>query len=225
MTETDLITAGGSSENEQLPSPVNSDSSTPAADEASNSTPTAETAPTADVASGDRAGSLSTMVLPELRALAKQIGVEGASGMRKGELVTAIRERRGEANGATIESGRRLWRRRHRSLPPTLRPLPTRRPRPASRPASSSAHAASVAAPPVSRVPQVAPTSPHRAAARRPRPTPRSSPPSSSAASPTTSPTATTSRAVSRTATTGTTRTKPEQPERQPEQPERRRRR
>jgi transcription termination factor Rho len=104
VTETDLITAGGSSENEQLPSPVNSDSSTPAADDASHSTPTAETAPTADVASGDRAGSLSTMVLPELRALAKQIGVEGASGMRKGELVTAIRERRGDANGAKTKA-------------------------------------------------------------------------------------------------------------------------
>ena len=107
MTETDLITAGGSSENDQLPIPANSDISTPAADDASNSTPTAETAPTAsqekDVASGNRAGSLSTMVLPELRALAKQIGVEGASGMRKGELVAAIRERRGESNGATAQ--------------------------------------------------------------------------------------------------------------------------
>jgi transcription termination factor Rho len=40
------------------------------------------------------------MVLPELRALAKQIGVDGASGMRKSELVAAIREHRGEANGA-----------------------------------------------------------------------------------------------------------------------------
>ncbi len=101
MTETDLITAGGSSENDQLPTPVNSDISTSAPEDASNSTPTAETAPTADVASGDRAASLSTMVLPELRALAKQIGVDGASGMRKSELVAAIREHRGEGNGAT----------------------------------------------------------------------------------------------------------------------------
>lgn len=99
MTETDLITAGGSSDNSELSNPVNSDTSTSAAADSPNATATAETAPTADVASGNRSGSLSTMVLPELRALAKEIGVEGASGMRKGELVAAIRERRGESNG------------------------------------------------------------------------------------------------------------------------------
>ncbi|WP_102143669.1 transcription termination factor Rho [Mycobacterium hubeiense] len=107
MTETDLITAGGSSENAELPNPVTSDISSPAAVDAPTAAPADEapaaTAPTADVASGARSGSLSTMVLPELRALAKEIGVEGASGMRKSELVAAIRERRGDSNGRAPE--------------------------------------------------------------------------------------------------------------------------
>jgi len=89
VTETDLITAGDSGGDAALQNPVTSDISDNRADGAS-----ATAGP-----SGDRTGELSTMVLPELRALAKEIGVEGASGMRKSELVAAIRERRGDANG------------------------------------------------------------------------------------------------------------------------------
>lgn len=98
MTDTDLFTAD-SAEHSELPSIVTTDTSPAAV-----TTPTAETAPTADVASGNRA-SLTSMVLPELRALARQIGVEGASGMRKSELIAAIRERRGDGNGAKADNG------------------------------------------------------------------------------------------------------------------------
>ncbi|MGE2717673.1 transcription termination factor Rho [Mycolicibacterium litorale] len=97
MTDTDLFTAD-SAEHTELPI-VNTDTSAAAV-----TTKTAETAPTADVASGNRA-SLTSMVLPELRVLARQIGVEGASGMRKSELIAAIRERRGDGNGAKADSG------------------------------------------------------------------------------------------------------------------------
>ncbi len=44
-----------------------------------------------------KSGALSTMRLPELQALAAEIGLPGAAGMRKPELVAAIRERRGGA--------------------------------------------------------------------------------------------------------------------------------
>ena len=48
-------------------------------------------------------GSLATMVLPELRALASQAGVKGTSGMRKGELIAAITEVR---SGGSHHGGR-----------------------------------------------------------------------------------------------------------------------
>jgi transcription termination factor Rho len=102
VTDTDLFTAD-SAERTELPSIVNTETPT-ASESPAVTTATAETAPTADVASGDRAASLTSMVLPELRVLARQIGVEGASGMRKSELIAAIRERRGDGNAAKADA-------------------------------------------------------------------------------------------------------------------------
>ncbi|MCA2322055.1 transcription termination factor Rho [Mycobacterium intracellulare] len=79
MTDTDLFTAGENTDANQLSNAVTTD------------TPDAKTSASS--------GALSTMVLPELRALANQVGVKGTSGMRKNELIAAIKEVRGQANG------------------------------------------------------------------------------------------------------------------------------
>ncbi len=85
MTDTDLITAGESTDSEKLSNAVRTDS-----------------AVVSDVKSNT--GSLATMVLPELRALANQAGVKGTSGMRKNELIAAIQESRGQANGGSASA-------------------------------------------------------------------------------------------------------------------------
>ncbi len=96
MTETDLVTAGDSTENDKLSNPVTPDTS--ADSDASGS------ATEANTSASD--GSLATMVLPELRALANRAGVKGTSGMRKNELIAAIREsRQSHANGAPSNGG------------------------------------------------------------------------------------------------------------------------
>jgi transcription termination factor Rho len=81
VTDTDLFTADESTDGNQLSNAVTTD--------------------TPDVKTNLSVGSLSTMVLPELRALANQAGVKGTSGMRKNELIAAIQEIRGQANGAS----------------------------------------------------------------------------------------------------------------------------
>ncbi|MGE2815913.1 transcription termination factor Rho [Mycobacterium heidelbergense] len=81
MTDTDLFTASESTDGSQPSNSVNTD--------------------TPDAKSDVSVGSLSTMVLPELRALANRAGVKGTSGMRKNELIAAIQEIRGQANGAS----------------------------------------------------------------------------------------------------------------------------
>jgi transcription termination factor Rho len=81
VTDTDLFTAGESTDSNQVSNAVTTD--------------------TPDVQTQASAGSLSAMVLPELRALANQVGVKGTSGMRKNELIAAIKEIRGQANGTS----------------------------------------------------------------------------------------------------------------------------
>ena len=85
MTDTDLFTAGENTDSNQLSNAVTTD--------------------TPDVKTDTSVGALSTMVLPELRALANQVGVKGTSGMRKTELIAAIKEIRGQANGAPAPAG------------------------------------------------------------------------------------------------------------------------
>jgi transcription termination factor Rho len=82
VTDTDLITAGDSADQTALPIPVTSDV---AGSAGSGST------------AGTAGGSLATMVLPELRALASKVGIKGTSGMRKSDLIAAIRERQAGA--------------------------------------------------------------------------------------------------------------------------------
>jgi transcription termination factor Rho len=92
VTDTDLIAAGSGAEKADLP--------TTATPEISTSAPVVdqERAPQGDSA-------LATMVLPELRALANEVGVKGTSGMRKNELIAAIREQRGEPIGKAHNGG------------------------------------------------------------------------------------------------------------------------
>jgi len=68
VTDTDLITAEDRTPPTESPAAVKSESSDSAE------------------------GSLATMVLPELRALANSVGVKATSGMRKNELISAIQE-------------------------------------------------------------------------------------------------------------------------------------
>jgi transcription termination factor Rho len=44
-----------------------------------------------------RPGGLSGMVIADLRSLAKELGISDTTGMRKGDLIAAIRERQGKS--------------------------------------------------------------------------------------------------------------------------------
>ncbi|MGK2882449.1 MAG: transcription termination factor Rho [Mycobacterium sp.] len=95
MTDTDLATVDSSA---SLPDAVATETSVPAPTEADPSAPRA-----AKASAGGT--SLSAMVLPELRALAVSVGVKGTSGMRKSDLIAAIRDRQDNTALATKSNG------------------------------------------------------------------------------------------------------------------------
>ncbi|CKN87294.1 transcription termination factor Rho [Mycobacterium tuberculosis] len=133
MTDTDLITAGESTDGKP-------------SDAAATDPP--------DLNADEPAGSLATMVLPELRALANRAGVKGTSGMRKNELIAAIEEIRRQANGAPAvdRSAQDTTRATGRPVP-RHRPPRGNRPRPNRSIPKANRSARSGAAPPVKRDP------------------------------------------------------------------------
>ncbi|WP_312858451.1 Rho termination factor N-terminal domain-containing protein, partial [Pseudonocardia pini] len=63
------------------------------------STPTG-TEPAGDAAAPKKRGGLSAMVLADLRQLAGELNVPDIAGMRKGDLIAAIKERQGGSAAA-----------------------------------------------------------------------------------------------------------------------------
>ncbi|QBJ97961.1 transcription termination factor Rho [Rhodococcus sp. ABRD24] len=93
MTDTDLIAT-----------PVRDSPAVTAGARAGNSSQTSGDAPREGAvasstkrAEARRGAGLSGMVLAELRSLAGELGIKGTSGMRKGDLIAAIKERQGSA--------------------------------------------------------------------------------------------------------------------------------
>src|SRR5690349_11627961 len=99
VTDTDLITAAERAPQTEAPAVTAESPSAPDSrpDTSSQAAPAADSAPT---------GSLSTMVLPELRALANRVGVKGTSGMRKGDLIAAIKEHQNGGSGSSGTAAR-----------------------------------------------------------------------------------------------------------------------
>ncbi|MFD4467720.1 transcription termination factor Rho [Rhodococcus sp. NPDC058505] len=96
MTDTDLIATSVL------------DSAASAATSQAGGSPTSGAAPAVATATkraeARRGSGLSGMVLAELRALAGELGIKGTSGMRKGDLIAAIKERQ-SGGSATQQAG------------------------------------------------------------------------------------------------------------------------
>ncbi|MGW4338886.1 transcription termination factor Rho [Rhodococcus koreensis] len=84
MTDTDLIAA-----------PVRASSVDTVGAQAGDSSQASSVTASTKRADARRGAGLSGMVLTELRSLAGELGIKGISGMRKGDLIAAIKERQG----------------------------------------------------------------------------------------------------------------------------------
>src|SRR5215469_15533317 len=71
-----------------------------------------------------RAG-LSGMVLAELRELAGELGLRGTAGMRKGDLIAAIKERQAQGAGTGTSNGRAATKRSDQTELPVTKPEAT----------------------------------------------------------------------------------------------------
>nr|WP_042195125.1 transcription termination factor Rho [Kibdelosporangium sp. MJ126-NF4]CEL21691.1 Transcription termination factor Rho [Kibdelosporangium sp. MJ126-NF4]CTQ92471.1 Transcription termination factor Rho [Kibdelosporangium sp. MJ126-NF4] len=110
-----------------------------------------------------RRAGLSGMVLAELRELAGTLGITGTTGMRKGDLIAAIKERQGGSGGGTADTLPLD------NLPPVKQPRSAKEPKRAiekSAPAAEKAEKQAVASP--SSDEEQAPTRTRRRRAGRP---------------------------------------------------------
>jgi transcription termination factor Rho len=106
VTDTDLIAAPADASSVDTVGAQAGDSSQASSTAPENGAVTAST----KRAEARRGAGLSGMVLTELRALAGELGIKGISGMRKGDLIAAIKDRQGAASAsaaATTEAAPR----------------------------------------------------------------------------------------------------------------------
>ncbi|MFH5231577.1 transcription termination factor Rho [Antrihabitans spumae] len=90
MTDTDLFTT-----------PVDDSKTDSSVSQASD---TSQPTPAAPATEAPRGGGLAGMLLPQLRALAAELGIRGTSGMRKGDLIGAIKDRQSGSGAKKAEA-------------------------------------------------------------------------------------------------------------------------
>ena len=120
VTDTDLLATPG----------VASDSE-PSGNRESDSGQISKMSENTDIGSG-----LTGMLLPQLRALAGELGIRGTSGMRKGDLITAIKENQAGRPAAAERSSRAKAAKERKSAEQPTEAVPVT----SAAPAAASAH-------------------------------------------------------------------------------------